>query len=343
MNIKRKKCIRDTVMIVVSLLMVAFIIFLLIMAFRVFQTKRYDNWIEEVYTNGPWGTQAIWVATDNDIYFVCKEEQKLIDPIVYVNIDGQWIITEFSVKAGGQKAIFETEDNTLIVEGELSVGKGQMVISNVKESGQMPFLNGRSTLTIIKYDYDDKINQLPFLTEDFFNKFYNSDSDTKYEDLIISLFTNHCLISLYDIPEEVDLYELFYNGFGVAVEEEDKSFLEEQGAYSDGDIIKLPREQMDSVLMHYFDIILPETKQIGIEKFYYNAEKDIYYLVHGDTNSIYINLLRQYLDENGDLKIVYSIEDSIDPNEKRIAVLKKKEDKFVFQSNQLHSEYWNVK
>ena len=52
---------------------------------------------------------------------------------------------------------------------------------------------------------------------------------------------------LYDIPEEVNLYELFHNGFGVAVEEEDKNFVKEQEALADVEIIKLPREKMDSV------------------------------------------------------------------------------------------------
>lgn len=175
-----------------------------------------------------------------------------------------------------------------------------------------------------------------FLPENYFNQGFSENEQSEHEN-----FRNFCLNSLYDHPQDVDLKELFYDGFKLPIDEEDRSFLEKQGAQMYLDIIKLPRTEMDNILMQYFGITLSETNMVGMEDFYYNADKDIYYLVHSDTHYQYIEVIEQYLDENGNLNVVYTWKENAEILKEcgsRRAVLKKEEDRYVFFSNQIESE-----
>lgn len=167
--------------------------------------------------------------------------------------------------------------------------------------------------------------------------FFHEDGEENEPDMKIH---NSCLISLYDEPADVDLKALFYGGFGLKADEEDRSFLERQGANLDlGEIVKLPGAEMDRVLMECFGITRAESDRVGLDDLYYNEDTDTYYDVHGDTNYFTIRILEQYLDENGDVNVVYAVKTaSGNPKdeEKRIAVLKKKGESYVFYSNGLY-------
>lgn len=133
----------------------------------------------------------------------------------------------------------------------------------------------------------------------------------------------------------MNLEELFYAGFGLKLEKEDKDFLVRQGAKMSYDIFKLPAQHMDKVLTQYFGLTLKETNGIGIEKFYYNAERDIYYLIHNDSHACKIVILEQETENTGNLKITYQKEGE---DAKGTAVLKKVEDGYQFLSNQYEGE-----
>lgn len=146
-------------------------------------------------------------------------------------------------------------------------------------------------------------------------------------------FADLCLSSFYDSPKDVDLEELFYNGFGLEISESDRRFLEKQNAEMDYDVIKLPKSEMNKIMIKYFGISLSESNWVGIEKFYYNKETDIYYLVHNDFHECQVNILDQFIDEMGNINVVYS---KLDDEEKCIAVIKKDEENYIFLSNQLY-------
>ncbi len=99
---------------------------------------------------------------------------------------------------------------------------------------------------------------------------------------------NRMLGSEYAVPEEINLFELFYNGVNDAaaeVSEEELALLTEfdsQAPYLD--IIKITAGEMDTVLRKRLGLGLEETKKTGLENFCYLAEYDSYYLIHGDTN-----------------------------------------------------------
>lgn len=170
-----------------------------------------------------------------------------------------------------------------------------------------------------------------YLPEDFFNQQYDNGTD-----IYVPWLTNACLYSLYDSPEEVDLYELFYGGLQLAVTEEDVRFLEEQGAPTELDVMKLPGEEMDRILQKYFNLTLADTKRVGLEKFYYNEETDTYYLARSDDNTKYINVVEQRKNSDGDVELIYTLRgtpEGEDVSGQRMAVLREVEGRYIFCSN----------
>ena len=113
--------------------------------------------------------------------------------------------------------------------------------------------------------------ELSYFNEEFFN------SDTAGINI-----HNQFLTSLYDCPEDIDLYELFYCGTGMAV-----SMTEEEEALVCNDICptdKLPVSAMNEVLLKNTGLSLDQTRRYGLPNFTYLEQYDAYYHTHGDTN-----------------------------------------------------------
>lgn len=99
---------------------------------------------------------------------------------------------------------------------------------------------------------------------------------------------NQFLNSLYDRPEDIDLYNLFYCGSGLPETISDQELAEEGNWATDGELIcpleKNSRANMDAVLTQYAGLTVEETNQVGLEGFSYREEYDAWYHAHGDTN-----------------------------------------------------------
>ena len=99
---------------------------------------------------------------------------------------------------------------------------------------------------------------------------------------------NQFLNSLYDRPEGIDLYNLFYCGSGLPETISDQELAEEGNWATDGELIcpleKNSRANMDAVLTQYAGLTVEETNQVGLEGFSYREEYDAWYHAHGDTN-----------------------------------------------------------
>lgn len=173
----------------------------------------------------------------------------------------------------------------------------------------------------------------PILSEDFFS--YETDR-----------FRNLALSSFYDYPEEVDLYELFYNGVGLKIEEADRDFVKEAAEGNDinvenYDLTKLPVDEMDRILMEYFGVTFEETDHSSLKDQYYNEETKTYYLVHNDAKINEIEIKDAFYGEDDLLYVVYtnsSVYDYYDNKEhlkECIAALKKDGEAYRFVSNGL--------
>ena len=170
-----------------------------------------------------------------------------------------------------------------------------------------------------------------YLPEDFLNL-----SEDEEGSVFAPGLANACLYSLYDSPEAVDLYELFYGEGLLELTEEDRKFLEEQGAIVDLDIMKFTVEEMNRVLQEYFGLTLAETEGAGLEKFYHNEETDTYYLMHSDSNDKYINILEEKKNPDGTVELLYTLRElpeGEDVSGERTAVLKEVDGRYIFCSN----------
>ena len=121
----------------------------------------------------------------------------------------------------------------------------------------------------------------------FFNtEFFNHDTDV--DGVVRANPHNQFLTCLYNVPQEINLYDLFYDGGGVR-EAPSQEELEQLGVLAeDGSQIcptdKFTRADMDAFLLENTGLTLAQTNQVDLDAFDYLPEYDAYYHTHGDTN-----------------------------------------------------------
>ena len=122
----------------------------------------------------------------------------------------------------------------------------------------------------------------------FFNtQFFNSQTTNKSGGVQATLH-NQFLTCLYGSPQNINLFDLFYNGVGTweapSLEE-----LEQLGVLAmDGSQIcptyKLTTAAMDAFLLENTGLTLAQTNKVDLDAFDYLPDYDAYYLTKGDTN-----------------------------------------------------------
>ena len=146
---------------------------------------------------------------------------------------------------------------------------------------------------------------------------------------------NMLLSSEYSQPDEINLFELFYNGVGGAfgeVSEDELSMLTE--VCSDApylDIIKITANEMDAFLQEKMGISLAETKKTGLDSFYYLEQYDSYYLIMGDSNFDWCMVTSGTWESNNKLILKYEKEYE---GGQWVVILQKTDDGYLFISNQ---------
>ena len=122
-------------------------------------------------------------------------------------------------------------------------------------------------------------DELAYFNEEFFNQ------DGSYS------IRNQFLNSLYEQPEDIDLFELFYCGIPDSETYNDiNTPSDEELRLVYGDTLpdcaryKATTADMDSILEEYMGLTVAETSGVGLENFTYLSDYDAYYWAHGDTN-----------------------------------------------------------
>lgn len=148
---------------------------------------------------------------------------------------------------------------------------------------------------------------------------------------------NQFLSSLYGAPEQIDLFQLFYCGSGVAetATEAEKAAVVAQNGWDmapDCGCEKISRANMDAVLTQYMGLTLAETDKVNLDQFTYLERYDAYYHFHGDTN-YRMNITFSDGERQGDLiRLFYN--DRFFADGEKVLTLRQKEGGYLFVSNQ---------
>lgn len=124
-------------------------------------------------------------------------------------------------------------------------------------------------------------------------------------------FYNYALTSEYTTPADVNLFNLFQNGFP----DESDDPTEEEIVLLDGklgtywqeyDLARLPVEKMDAVLTELFGITLEQTNGVGLEYLTYLEETNCYYTAN--TGVYYAEIVVSYVEtlDDGSLMVQYA-------------------------------------
>ena len=177
------------------------------------------------------------------------------------------------------------------------------------------------------------------LTEEELSYFNGTGFFNHYENR-----SNQFLSSLYDSPEQIDLYELLYCDTGDVEEKTDKEIFTAYAVLvgteytEDVDIPcacdKMTTESIDQFLQKYTGLTLAETERIGLNKDYiYLEEYDAYYHFHGDTN-FWTQVMFERGERQGELIRLY-YEDTFRNEGNKVVTLRQVENGYQFVSNQM--------
>ena len=159
--------------------------------------------------------------------------------------------------------------------------------------------------------------------------------NTEFFNTGVDNMNNMLLSSEYSRPEEIDLFQLFYNGVGMVfdqVSEDEITQLTElysEAAYLD--IAKVTTEEMDAFLQEKLGLGLEETEKRGLDDFFYLEDYDGYYLVHGDSNFMWCTVISGTWESDDKVTLEYEKRDEED---RWSITLQKTDDGYLFISNQ---------
>ena len=143
------------------------------------------------------------------------------------------------------------------------------------------------------------------------------------------------LLSSYDDVRDADLFQVFYDGAGVAGEIEDwmREAYDPEG-YG-GDLTFVPAEAMDAVLVHRTGYTLDEFLGYGNAFVYQLDEEQDFFNVHGDTNRLHVEAVSGERYPDGSVRVDSNEWYSDDPNVFSTVLLEREDDDPLIYSNQV--------
>lgn len=183
---------------------------------------------------------------------------------------------------------------------------------------------------------DDVESRIEVLSADEL-EFFNGDAFFNGEDFNIR---NQLLSSVYDGPEAIDLFGLFYAGSGLEETITDEELLSVMAASGiSGTINQLPSpceknslNNMNAILLEHMDITVEESSKIGLENMIYLESYDAYYYFHGDTNYRSVITFNRGEREGDQIRLFY--DDGFFGDGAKVLTLMESDGRYKFKSNQ---------
>lgn len=199
----------------------------------------------------------------------------------------------------------------------------------------MPSAQGGTSSIVEKDELQGKALSITEL-ERFNNEVFNTrdPSSPGIESFCLNRFL---FAGEFDEPANIDLYRLFYDGFGphpqAGKEEEAAAFaIWEYDAPMD--CCRITTKEMDEVLISFTGLSLDETHRVNLDQFIYLHEYDAYYCFHGDAGYENVKIITGFKTEDGLIILKWQPQGMIQPDTiEWISVLQETETGFWFISN----------
>lgn len=178
-------------------------------------------------------------------------------------------------------------------------------------------------------------------------RFFNEEFFAPETDYPGRWVRNNILYSEFATPAQVDIEAMLYVESGAEdISDEEHAYLKEQGAM-DLDTSKFEASYINELMQNYLGISLEESEKKGLDRFFYYAETDAYYLVRSDAMVVFVRVEEGRKNEDGTITLVYrqSMEsfqslsvEKIEELPQYQVKLKKTENGYQFLSNQIKAE-----
>lgn len=185
------------------------------------------------------------------------------------------------------------------------------------ETGEVTIVEDFSELTATR---PLSQREIKWFNESFFNQGYLQEGTAALEGI-----RNQFLTHEYARPEDIDVSEIFYNGAGEEMTENDwlcisgearwkyplytgkMVLLTEQEhkevAQFDVDVSRVSFDTMDTVMETYTGLSTWGTR--GMESLYFNKHDGVYYKFHGDTNTVFVQVKEGHYNTDGTISLYY--------------------------------------
>ena len=177
--------------------------------------------------------------------------------------------------------------------------------------------------------------EIKFFNEEFFT------TETEYPGRWVR---NNILYTEFANPAQVDIEAMFYDEYSTEeISKEERDYLREQ-LDEPLDTSKFTAAYINEVMQTYLGISLEESEKNGLDKIFYNAEYDAYYLMHSDALCVCVQVESGERKEDGTVTLVYRkayqlfthmTEQEINALPQYQVVLKETENGYQFLSNQM--------
>lgn len=178
-------------------------------------------------------------------------------------------------------------------------------------------------------------------------KFFNEEFFTTETEYPGSWVRNNILYTEFSSPAQVDIEAMLYDEYSTEeISKEERAYLREQ-LEERLDTSKFTAAYINELMQTYLGISLEESKKNGLDRFFYNAGYDAYYLVHSDSMCVCVQVESGVRNEDGTIALVYRkayqlfshmTEQEINALPRYQVVLKETENGYQFLSNQAVTE-----
>ena len=162
--------------------------------------------------------------------------------------------------------------------------------------------------------------EIKWFNESYFNQGYLQEGAVAFEGI-----RNQFLTHEYAKPEDINVSEIFYNGAGEEMTETDWLCLSGEARWKyplytgtmvllteeehkevaqiDVDVSRVSYDTMDTIMTTYTGLSTWGTR--GLESLYFNKHDGVFYKFHGDTNTVYVQVVGGHYNTDGTISLYY--------------------------------------